>query len=115
MASSSKRYTRSNPDPDPQFPVEDPERVLKAKKTSDKSNLPVFQRSTSLAIDSIKKLDGLKFDLKFQQSLCRSKSDSDLKQVVIDKVGLNTFIPNIFFGFSKKHKYIFWDTLTEEV
>ena len=45
----------------------------------------------------------------------RSKSDLDPKQVVIDIPGLNTFIPKSFSGFSKKHKYIFWDTLTEEV
>ena len=66
MASSSKIYTRRNPDPDPKSPVEDPERILKAKKTSDQSNLPVFQRSNSLATESVKTLDGLKFDLKFQ-------------------------------------------------
>ena len=107
LASSSKRYTRSNPDPDPQSPVEDPERILKAKKTSDQSNLPVFQRSTSLVIDFVKTLDGLKFDLKFQHSLFRSKSDSDLSEVVIDIPALNTFIPKDFSGFSKKERYIF--------
>ena len=73
MASSSKIYIRRNPDPDPKSPVEDPERILKAKKTSDQSNLPIFQRSTSLATNSIKTLDGQKFDLKFEQSLFRSK------------------------------------------
>ena len=60
-------------------------------------------------------MDGLKFDLKFQHSLFRSKSDLDMKEVVIDIPRLNTFIPKNFSGFSKKHKYIFWDTLTEEV
>ena len=60
-------------------------------------------------------MDGLKFDLKFQHSLFRSKLDLDLKEVVIDMPRLNTFIPKSFSGFSKKHKYIFWDSLTEEI
>ena len=60
-------------------------------------------------------MDGLKSDLKFQHSLFRSKLDSNLKEVVIDIPGLNTFIPKSFSGFSKKHKYIFWDSLIEEI
>ena len=81
----------------------------------DKSTLPIFQRYNSLATDSVKTLDGLKFDLKFQHSLFRSKSDSNLKEVVIDITGLNTFIPRSFSIFSKQQKYIFWDSLIEEI
>lgn len=115
MASSSKKYTRSNPYLDPNSPVEDPERILKTKKQKDQSTLPIFQRSNSLAIDSVKTLDGLKFDLKFQYSLFRSKSDSNPKEVVIDIPGLNAFIPKSFSRFSKIQKYIFWDSLTKEI
>ena len=117
LASSSKRYTRRNPDPDPKTPVEDPESILKEKKQSDQSDLPIFEISTSLASDSIKTLDGLKFDLKFEQSLFRTKSKSylDLSEVVIDILGLNTFVPKYFFGFSKKVTCIFWDSLSKWV
>ena len=115
MASSSKKYTRSNLDPDPKSPIEDPKTILKNKKQKDQSALPIFQRSNSLATYAVKTLHGLKFDLKFQHSLFRSKSDSDLKEVVIDIPGLNTFIPKSFFVFSKRKKYIFWDLLTEEI
>ena len=106
MASSSKRYTRNNPDPNPKSLIEDLERILKTKKQKDQSSLPIFQRSNSFATESVKTLDVLKIDLKFQHSLFRSKLDSDLNEVVIDIPGLNTFIPKSFYGFSKKKKYI---------
>lgn len=115
MASSSKRYTRRNPDLDPKTLVEDPERILKAKKQSDQSALPIFQRSTSLASNSIKTLYGLKFDLKFEQSLFKSKSNLDLSEVVVDIPRLNAFVPKKFSGFSKNDTCIFWDSLSEEV
>ena len=106
MASSSKRQTRRNPDP---------EKNLKAKKQSDQSYLPIFQRSTSLSSDSIKTLDGIKFDLKFEQSMFRSKSDSELSEVVIDIPRLNKFVPKYIFGFSMKDTFIFWDSLSKEI
>ena len=92
MASSSKRYTRNNLDP---------KSIIKTKKKKDQSDLHIFQRSNSLATDSVKTLDGLKFDLKFQHSLFKSKSDLDMKEVVIDIPRLNTFIPKSFSRFSK--------------
>ena len=55
-----------------------------------------------LSPEPVKTDDGIKFDLKFEQSLFRSKSDLDLSGVVIDILGLNTFIPKDFTGFSKK-------------
>ena len=38
-----------------------------------------------------------------------------MKEVVIDIPRLNTFIPKSFSGFSKRQKYIFWDSLIEEI
>ena len=60
-------------------------------------------------------MDGLKFDIKFEQSFFRSKSDSDLSEVVIDIPRLNTFTPNIFYGFSMNENCIFWDSLSREI
>ena len=77
--------------------------------------MPVLQRSISLSPESVKTVDGIKFDLKFEQSLFISKSNSDLSRVVIDILGLNTFIPKDFTGFSKKDSCILWHSLSEEV
>ena len=99
MASSSKRYTRRNPNPDPKTPVEDPERILKSKKQSNQRDIPVFQRFISLSSYPIKTVGGIKFDLKFEQSLFRSKLDSDLSEVVIDIPRLNTFVCKYFSRF----------------
>ena len=38
-----------------------------------------------------------------------------MKEVVIDILGLNRFIPKNFSRFSKRQKYIFWDLLTKEI
>ena len=47
-ALASKRYTRSNPDPDPAFPVENPEKILKNQRYKDQSVSTSVQRSKSL-------------------------------------------------------------------
>ena len=115
MASSSRRHTRSNPDPDFYEPVDDLENILRFRKQSHNSQSPVLERSFSLESEPVKTVDGIKFDLKLEQSLFRSKSDSDLSEVVIDIPSLNTFIPKDCSGFSKKEKYIFWHSLSDEV
>ena len=85
---------------------------MRSRKQSHNSQNLVFERSFSLESEPVKTLDGIKFDLKFEQSLFRSKSNSDFSEVVIDIPALNTFIPKDFSGFSKKEKYIFWDSLS---
>ena len=60
-------------------------------------------------------MDGLKFDFKFEQYLFRSKLVSNLSEVVIDIPCLNTFTPNIFYGFSMNENCIFWDSLSREI
>ena len=53
--------------------------------------------------------------LKFDHSLFRSKSDSDLSQVIVDIPALLTFVPKYFYGISKKNKQLFLDSLCEEI
>lgn len=89
--------------------------MLKSKKQSNHPKTLILQRSITLSPEPIKTVDGIKFDLKFEKSLFRLKSDSDLSGVAIDIPGLNTFIPKYFTGFSKKYNCIFWDSLSEEV
>ena len=88
---------------------------MRSRKQSHNSQSPILERSFSLESEPVKTLDGIKFDLKFEQSLFRSKSNSDFSEVVIDIPALNTFIPKDFSGFSKKERYIFWDSLSDEV
>ena len=75
MASSSKIYTRRNPNPDPQIPLEDPKKILKSRKQGNRPKSPILQRYISLSIDPFKTVDGIKFDLNFEKSLFRSKLD----------------------------------------
>ena len=77
MASSSKRYTRSNPDPDPKSPIEDPKNILKNRRYKDQSTSTSIQRSNSLNIVLDKVIGDIKFDT-FDYSLHKSKSDTDL-------------------------------------
>ena len=112
MASPPKKYTRSNPDPNPHEQVENPKRILKFKKQLEESQPPILERIVSVETDSVKTIDDLKFDLKFEHSLFDSKSDLDLSEVVIDIPGLNTFIPKKWTRFSNKEKYLFWSLLS---
>ena len=80
---------------------------MKFKKQLEESQPPILERTVSLETDSVKTIDDLKFDLKFEHSLFDSKSDSDLSEVVIDIPGLNTFIPKQWSGFSNKEKDLF--------
>ena len=85
---------------------------MKFKKKLGQS--PPLKRFVSLETEFVKTIDDLKFDLKFEQSLVKTKSDSDLTKVVIDIPGLNTFTPNKFSSFSQKEQSILWDLLSEE-
>ena len=102
-------YTRSNPNLDPNLPevVEDPERILKNKKTKIDSGNPSINRSISFPEEGFISVDDLEFDLKFEHSLFRSESDSDLSQIVFDQGRFNTFIPSTYSIFSKEEKQSF--------
>ena len=72
MASKGKRYNRSNSDPDPMSPFEDPERIIKTKKNKDQSASAIIQESTYLNKASDKTVSDSKFD-KFSHPLFKSK------------------------------------------
>jgi hypothetical protein len=55
-----------------------------------------------------------KFD-KFQHPLFKSKSKTDLKELITDRQELNKLIPKSYSNFSKEHKYQSWDSPTKEV
>ena len=60
-------------------------------------------------------IDDIKLDLKFEHSLFRTQSDSNVSQVVVDIEGLNTFVPKDFFELSKQDKDQFWDFLCQYI
>ena len=106
MASSSERYTRSNPDLDHKSPVEDPEKILKNWRYKDQSASTSIQRSNSLNIVS----DGVSSDIKFDTfdyPLHKSKSDTNLKKFVEETCGLDKFIPK---SLSQETKSNFWSS-----
>ena len=80
---------------------------MKFKKQLEESQPPILERIVSLETNCVKTIDDLKFDLKFEQSLFDSKSDSTLSEVVIDIPGMNTFIPKKWTRFSNKEKDVF--------
>ena len=102
-------YTRRNPNPDPDLPkvVEDPERILRNKKSNIDSGIPLTNRSMSLHEEGFISVDDLEFDLKFEHSIFRSKLDSNLSQIVFDQGRFNTFIPNTYSIFCKEEKQSF--------
>ena len=111
MASSSKRYTRSNPDPDPKSPVEDPEKILKNWRYKDQSTSTSIQRSNSLNTVSDRVPSDIKFDT-FDYPLLKSKLDTDLKKFVEETCGLDKFIPK---SLSQETNSNFWSSPVKEV
>ena len=80
---------------------------MKFKKQLEESQAPPLERIVSLETDFVKTIDDIKFDLKFEQSLFRSKSYLTLNEVVIDIPRLNTFTPKKWTGFSNKENDFF--------
>ena len=110
MAPSRKRYTRKNPDPNPTKLVDNPYMILGEGKKKNLIYPPLLTRSTSLSIEVVQTLQDLQFDYKFQHSLFRSKSDSDLKELVEDLSSVLTFVPKNYCSTSQKNKQLLWDS-----
>ena len=93
LASSRKRYTRKNLDPNPIEPVDNPKNLLGEGKKKNLIYPALLSRSTSLSTEVVQTIQDLQFDYKFQHSLFISKSDSDLKEIVEDLSSVLTFVP----------------------
>ena len=110
VAPSRKRYTRKNPYPNSIEPVDNPEKILGEGKKKNLIYPPLLSRSTSLSIEVVQTLQDLQFDYKFQHSLFRSKSNSDLKEIVEDLSSILTFVPKNYCSTSQKNKQLLWDS-----
>ena len=100
-------YTRSNPDPKPSIIVDNLDRIgKKTKQIEDLDAKVSLIRANSLPQELVS-LQDIEFDLKFEHSLFRRKSESDLKTVVLDP---------IFISFLEaKHKTITADSELKKV
>ena len=104
LAPSGKRYTRNNPDPNPIEPVDNPERLLGEGKKKNLIYPPLLSRSTSLSTKVVQTLQDIQFDYKFHHSLFRSKSDTNLQEIVEDLSSVLTFVPKKYCRNSQKDK-----------
>jgi hypothetical protein len=104
-------YMRKNPDPNRPKVVEDLEKILRGSSKTDKGTFHL-QRSLSLPAKCIKSIDNIIFYDKFEQTLFKSKSGSNLSQVIFDPERLTSFTLRSSSKFSKKDQEIFWKTLT---
>ena len=87
-------------------PLEDPKRILKTRKYKDQSASVIIQRSSSLNTSFVKIVNDIEFDT-FHYPLFKSKSETDLKELVEETYGLNKLVPK---SFSQESKYQFWDS-----
>ena len=108
---SRGRYTRSNPDPNPPSPVENPNIISRSKQrfsdipgtsSISKSLFPEFSRSPE---------DKL-VDDKVQELLLRSENEEELIGIILDlqKRGIDTSSL-----VSQKDKEEFWEIVTSEL
>ena len=92
-------YTRANLDPKPPIAIENPEMIL--RKSISKVGKETYQlyKSTYLPDKCVGSIDEVTFDLKFEHSFFKSKSESNLSQVFLD--------PKLKSYYSKKFLKLF--------
>ena len=79
-----KIYTRRNPNPNPILElVEDPEKLLRKKKAQNGTCISL-NKLVSLPKEGVICVEDLEFDEKFELSLFKSKSYSNLTQIVFN-------------------------------
>ena len=83
--------------------AEDLEKLLRKKKAQNDIGISL-NRSISFPKEGVISVEDLEFDEKFELSLFKSKSDSNLNQIVFDIERFNTFISTTSFYFSKEEK-----------
>ena len=84
-------YTRRFPNPNPPRVVDNPERILRRSNTQPNEGISHLQRASSLPTESVKVFISCDFDKGTDQSFPRSRSETELCQVL---TGLER--PNIF-------------------
>ena len=90
-----KVYTRSHPNPKPATTIDDPEKLLRKKNIVEGygSHSPLH-RSNSLP-EKLIAIQDLEFDISFEQSLFRTKSDSFVSDKILDQTSPQPRTPEI--------------------
>ena len=116
MDSRKIYYTRSNSDPKPAIILDNPDQIGKKKKRIEDLEAEVSLKRVNSLPQELVSLQDIDFDLKFEHSLFRSQSKSDLYIVVLDPVFisfLNTKHKNITVN--SKWKKVQDQTKIEEI
>ena len=87
-------YTRRSLDPDPPRVVDNLERILRRGNTHADKRISHLQRVLSLPTESVKGFTSFDFDKETDQSFSRSKSETELSQVLTGPKRPNTFRPS---------------------
>jgi hypothetical protein len=83
-----------NPEPNIVEPMYDPEKLLHRTREQAPDTFYYLERSLSLTKDSVKSIDDLNFDTLFEQTLFRSKSETNLDDIVFDHKRFQALIRN---------------------
>jgi hypothetical protein len=90
-----RAYTRSHPDPEPVIEKDNPEQLLKKKTIVEGSvRHNPLQKSPSLPEDLVSIKD-LNFDIFFEQSMFKTKSDRFVAETVLDPTVLQPQTPEV--------------------
>ena len=105
-------YTRPNPNPNPPIVFENCKRIL--RKSNSKVGKDTYQlyKSISLPDEGVESIDEVIFDLKFEHTLFRSKSELDLSEIVLNPKFFSLITPKKNSSFSRKDPNLLWDTLS---
>ena len=108
-------YTRDNPDPNPSEAVENPKKIL--RKSNSKVGKETYQlhKSTSLPVEGVESINEIAYDLKFEHSLFRTKSESHLEHIIFDPKCLVPITSKTFSKYSTKDPKLFWYTLSPDL
>ena len=113
---ASKRiYTRANLDLDPPEAVENPEKILRQSNSKVEKETYHLHKSTSLPAEGVESIDEMAYDLKFEHSLFRAKSESHLDHIIFYPKHLVPITPKTFSKYSTKDQKLFWDTLSPDL
>jgi hypothetical protein len=75
--------------------VSDPEKLLHKRKEKTVQSFSFLDKNLSLPKDGLKSIDDLDFDLKFEQTLFRSRSESKLNEIIFDEKKFQSLIPTV--------------------
>jgi hypothetical protein len=88
-----KIYTRRNLDPESIASVSDPEKLLHERKEKTFKSFAFLDRNLLLPKENLKSFDDHDFDLNFEKTLFRSRSESKLNEIIFDENKFQSLIP----------------------